>query len=63
MAGLFGGTPAPASTQQVPETPAPTPMVDEEAIMKKKKEAIARNQQRGGRTSTILSDAGSDTLG
>lgn len=65
ISGLFGGgaktaaLPAPTPVAAAPE---PTPMVDEEAIAKKKKEAIARNQARGGRSSTILSGA-DDTLG
>ena len=57
MTSLFGGgsvpTPAPAP---IPEPPKATPMVDEAAIAKKKKLAMARTQQRGGRVSTILGD-------
>ena len=62
MGGLFGGgdVPAPAPVQ-MPEPPKPTPMVDEAAIARKKKQKIASTQQRGGRMSTILSD--SETLG
>jgi len=41
--------------------PKPTPMVDEAALARKKKQKIAATQQRGGRLSTILSD--SETLG
>ncbi len=62
MGGLFGGgdVPAPAP-MPIPEMPKPTPMVDEAAIARKKKQKIASTQQRGGRMSTILSD--SETLG
>jgi hypothetical protein len=39
-------------------------MADEESIRKKKKKALSLNTQRGGRASTLLSDAGeSETLG
>lgn len=57
MSGLFGGGSAPAPAP----LPPPTPMVNEEAIAKKKKELVARTQQRGGRASTILGS--SETLG
>ncbi len=62
MGSLFGGgdVPAPAP-MPVPEMPKPTPMVDEAALARKKKQKIAAEQQRGGRLSTILSD--SETLG
>ncbi len=59
MGKLFGGgAPKP---QPLPPPPPPTPMVDEEAIKRAKKLAIATSQQRSGRQSTILSE--SDTLG
>lgn len=62
MSGLFGGGDVPAPTPMpMPEMPKPTPMVDEAAIARKKKQKIAASQQRGGRMSTILSD--SETLG
>lgn len=62
MSGLFGGgdVPTPAAVP-IPEAPKATPMVDEAAIAKKKKQKIAASQQRGGRESTILGE--SDTLG
>jgi hypothetical protein len=41
----------------MPEPPKPTPMVDEAAIARRKKQKIASTQQRGGRMSTILSDS------
>lgn len=60
---IFGGgsvkAPAPIP---IPPPPPATPMVDENAILRKKKKAIAAQQTRGGRQSTILSDLG-DTLG
>lgn len=58
MSELFGGgdVPAPAPLP-VPEAPKPTPMVDEAAIARKKKQKIAATQQRGGRMSTIMSDS------
>lgn len=61
MSGLFGGSTPKAPPVQA--APPPTPLVDEEAIAKKKREAMARAQARGGRQSTILSQAESDTLG
>lgn len=62
MSRLFGGGDVPAPTPMpMPEMPKPTPMVDEAAIARKKKQKIAASQQRGGRMSTILSD--SETLG
>ena len=65
MAALFGGNDAPAPQPiPIPEPPKATPMVDEDAVRRKKKKHIAAGQQRGGRPSTILSDLGnSDTLG
>ena len=60
MGGLFSKPNIPAPPPP-PEPPKPTPMVDESAIMKKKKDTVARAQQRGGRMSTILSDG--ETLG
>jgi hypothetical protein len=62
LSGLFGGGDKPQPAPVV-EPPAPTPMEDTASIEKKKKEAIARKQQRGGRQSTLLSQAESDTLG
>lgn len=62
MGSLFGGGDVPApQPMPVPEMPKPTPMVDEAAIARKKKQKMAATQQRGGRLSTILSD--SETLG
>lgn len=62
MGRLFGGgdvpTPAPLP---IPEPPKATPMVDEAAVRKKKKQKIAAAQTRGGRQSTILGE--SETLG
>lgn len=61
---IFGGG-APKAPDPIPIPPPPpaTPMVDESAILRKKKKAIAAQQTRGGRQSTILSDLGGDTLG
>lgn len=62
MGSLFGGGDVPApQPMPIPEMPKPTPMVDEAALARKKKQKMAATQQRGGRLSTILSD--SDTLG
>ena len=62
MGSLFGGdappTPAPLP---IPAAPKATPMVDEAAIARKKKQKLAAATQRGGRQSTILSE--SETLG
>ena len=65
MGSLFGGgdVPAPAP-MPIPEAPKATPMVDEAAIARKKKQKIAAAQSRGGRSSTLLSELGSsETLG
>lgn len=60
MSGIFGGdTPTPAP-MPIPEPPKATPMVDEAAIARKKKQKMAAYQQRGGRQSTLL---GSTALG
>lgn len=63
MGSLFGGGDAPSPQPiPIPEAPKATPMADEAAIARKKKQTLARQQQsRGGRSSTILSD--SETLG
>ena len=62
MGSLFGGGDVPApQPMPIPEMPKPTPMVDEAALARKKKQKMAATQQRGGRLSTILSD--SETLG
>lgn len=65
MGSLFGGGDVPApQPMPIPEMPKPTPMVDEAAIAKKKKQTIAAAQARGGRQSTLLSKYGeSETLG
>jgi hypothetical protein len=48
----------------IPEAPKATPMVDEAAIARKKKQKITAAQSRGGRSSTLLSELGSsETLG
>lgn len=65
VSGIFGGgqeapqLPAPTPVQAAPD---PTPIADESTIARKKKEALARQQTRGGRSSTIIS-GDSDTLG
>ncbi len=61
MGGLFGGDAPTPPPMPIPEPPKATPMVDEAAIARKKKQTLARTQQRGGRQSTILGD--SETLG
>ena len=64
MSALFGGDAPTPQPIPIPEPPKATPMVDEAAIARKKKQQIAAMQQRGGRQSTILSDLGSsETLG
>ena len=64
MSGLFGGDAPTPQPIPIPEAPKATPMVDEAAIARKKKQQLAATQQRGGRQSTILSDLGSsETLG
>lgn len=65
ISGIFGGgaaTPALPEPTPVQAAPEATPIADETTIARKKKEAAARAQQRGGRSSTILSGDG-DTLG
>ena len=56
MSSLFGGTPAPAPVN-VPIIPEPTvmPLPDDAAVKKAKRKSLISQQQRGGRTSTILS--------
>lgn len=54
-----------AMTPKLPE-PTPTtamPTPDDAAVMAAKKKKAAEIQQRSGRLSTILTDAGSDKLG
>lgn len=58
MGGLFGSKP---KAPKIPEPPAPTPVVDEVKVADAKSKAVLRARQRGGRASTILSDA--DKLG
>jgi hypothetical protein len=63
MGKIFKGPKAPPPAP-IPVPPPPIPMADEESIRKKKKKALSLNTQRGGRASTLLSDAGeSETLG
>lgn len=59
MSGLFGKTPTPPPIAP----PAVMPVIGDEAVAKAKKNAIASAQQRGGRASTILTDATDDKLG
>jgi len=54
MSGLF-------SKPKTPAPPAPTPMVDEQAVERAKKKTAARVRGSSGRDSTILGDA--DRLG
>lgn len=53
------------SKPKVPDIkpPAPMPTVNDEAVQRAKRNAIAAAQQRGGRASTILTDDKSDKLG
>ena len=62
---IFGGGEAKAPAPiPIPEPPPATPMVDEAAILRKKKKQISAASTRSGRQSTILSDLGSnETLG
>ncbi len=64
MSGLFRGKspPAPAPVE-VPIIPEPTvmPKPDDAAMRRVKKRSLMKQQQRGGRASTILST--DDTLG
>ena len=53
MSGLFGSKP--------PPMPAPTPMVDEEAVKRARLRTATRVRESGGRDSTILGSA--DKLG
>lgn len=59
MAGLMGTREA----APPPNAPEPTPMVDEMAIQKAKQKALMKNRNRGGRASTILSQANDEKLG
>lgn len=59
MGGIIGGDKAPA----VPKPPPPVPMADEEAVARERRRAAAGLQKRGGRTSTVLSEADGDRLG
>ncbi len=57
---LFGGgksAPAPTPGPQV------MPLPDDQTILNARKKAIAAQMQRGGRTSTILTDTSGGTLG
>lgn len=64
--GLAGSLLKPFSKKKkTPATPVaePTmPIADDEAIMRARKRAVAQQIQRGGRSSTILTD-NSDSLG
>jgi hypothetical protein len=51
MGSLFGAKSAPPIAP-----PAVMPTVDDEAVKKAKRQAMASAQQRGGRASTILTD-------
>lgn len=61
MTRLF--SPKTPKAPPVQPAPEPTPLVDEEAVARKKREALERARNRGGRQSTLLSQADSDTLG
>jgi hypothetical protein len=64
MGSLFGGDAPTPQPIPMPEAPKATPMVDEDAIKRKKKQAMSAAQARGGRQSTLLSSYGeSETLG
>ena len=43
------------SKPKIPAAPAPTPMVDEEAVARAKKRATQRTSGKSGRTGTLLS--------
>jgi len=60
MGKLFKGPKAPPPAP-IPVPPPPVPMVDEEALRKKKKKVMAKNAQRSGRASTLLSDAAGES--
>lgn len=59
-AGLLPETPKPAPT---PGAPPPTPMADEDTIRRAKDRARLEARARGGRTSTLLSQASGERLG
>lgn len=62
---IFGGGSAKAPDPiPIPPPPPATPMVNEDAILRKKKKQLSAASTRSGRQSTILSDLGSnETLG
>lgn len=58
VGALFGkSTPPPVAP------PAVMPTINDEAVLKAKKNAVAAAQQRGGRASTILTGETTDKLG
>ena len=52
MSGLFGG----GSKAPAPPKPVPMPLIKDEKSRKKNRASVASQQEREGRTSTILSD-------
>jgi len=47
-----------------PSSPAPVmPIADDEAVKRARRRSVASQMQRGGRTSTMLSDSDNSTLG
>lgn len=59
LAGVFDKKKAPAA---VVEGPKVMPLADDSTILQARKKSIAAQMQRGGRTSTMLTND-SDTLG
>lgn len=61
---IFGGGAKAPDPIPIPPPPPATPMVNEDAILRKKKKQLSAASTRSGRQSTILSDLGSnETLG
>jgi hypothetical protein len=58
MGGMFGG-----GSPSIPKPPPPVPMADEDAVARERRRAAAGLQKRGGRASTVLSEADKESLG
>ncbi len=62
MSGLFGSPPPPPPPPK-PQPPAPMPDPESPQILEQKRLAALKAMQRGGRDSTILTDADSRASG